>query len=176
MQKPKVDPDLAYGLNFTPEDLAANREGYMTKKQRVYLGNQRSLWMSAIVLAVIACPILSTYAIWNGIQIHDSTSSRVGIIALICVVTGGFAIYAATRRRIYNADVYKGNVSMTEGSIVLDVDSGGRRVEYYVGIGNRNYRISKSAFLAFKNHNEYRLYYAPNSRIVLSAEPMVRIE
>src|SRR5262245_53891003 len=53
MQKPKVDPDLARGLNFTPEDLAANRQGYMSRGQWAKVQKQREAQARSLSRALI---------------------------------------------------------------------------------------------------------------------------
>jgi hypothetical protein len=172
-EKPKHKPEhlLMEALDFTDEDLAANREGYLTKRQLLRLSQRQNSWTMGVVLAAIGSVFLCAFAIMDGIRIGDTVSSRVGIIGLIAILAGGFVLYTWTKGARFAVDLRQGELEAVEGRVALDVISQGSSGNAYtVQIEDRTFAINKPIFLAFKNGDPYRIYYAPHSRTILSAE------
>jgi len=159
-------------LNFTEEDLAAKREGYLTKKQRSELNGVRQSWKIFFALAIAAIPFGTGWAIVDGIRIHDSVASRLGIVGLIWTVSLGIAIYVEFKKNKPDLDLHKGDVVVVEGPAQV-----GRRIfaqrgspPYYVTVQGVTWPIRGMVFSAFKNGDPYAIYYAPHSKTILSAE------
>jgi hypothetical protein len=164
------DEKLARVLNFTEEDLTANRQGYMTKKQRVKLRTmvrKRTIYQPLgvfwIYLAVIFFLIFSGAADTNGRDMR-------GIVAVGFVVASvamGIYTYYAWRR--LHADLHKGDVAMEAGRIALEV---GMRGKNSLTVQYTTFSINAETLLAFRNDAHYRIYYAPHTKLILSAESM----
>src|SRR5690348_4506336 len=95
-QHPLNDPQvqLMSALEFTVEDLQANREGYLTKTQRSKFNQDRKmLRMYLLLVLFVAAPIATLWAINDGIHLHDTLNSRVAIVTVIWIVAFGIAIY-----------------------------------------------------------------------------------
>jgi hypothetical protein len=173
MDKPKHKPEhmLMQAIGFSEEDLEANREGHITKRQRVRLNAKRTSWGLRSALAVGIMLFLCASAIIDGNRIGDTVESRVAIIALICIIGGTAIIYTRLRGGYFNSDLRKGDVHIIEDRVVLDVSSQGNRGDSYsVRIDETTFAVNKPIFLAFKNGDPYRIYYAPHSKTILSAE------
>jgi hypothetical protein len=173
MEKPKSKPEhmLMQAIGFTEEDLEANREGYMSKRQRSRLYAKRSSWGIRTILAVGITLFLCVSAIIDGNRIGDTVSSRLAIIGLICIVGGSAVVYTRLKGANFTADLWKGEIHIIEGRVVLDVSNQGNRGDFYtVRIDDTTFAINKPIFLAFKNDDPYRIYYAPRSKTILSAE------
>jgi hypothetical protein len=67
------------------------------------------------------------------------------------------------------ADLYKGKVEVVQGQVRLDVESAGRAgVKYSMWLLNQKFSLTKQEFLALHNGERYRIYYAPNTHLILS--------
>ncbi len=173
MEKPKHKPEhlLMGAIGFTEEELEANREGYMSKRQRSRLNAKHSSWGIRTILAVGITLFLCASAIIDGNRIGDTVESRVAIIGFICIVGGTAIIYTRLKGANFTADLRKGDIHIIEGRVVLDVSNQGNRGDFYtVRVEDTTFATNKPIFLAFKNGDPYRIYYAPHSKTILSAE------
>lgn len=164
------DEKLARVLNFTEEDLVANRQGYMTKEQRVKLrkmvikrGIYQPLGVFWIYTAVIFFLIFSGAAHAQGRDLR--AISVVGFV-VASVAMGIYTYYAWRRLR---DDLHKGDVAMEAGRIALEVGMRGRNS---LTIQMTTFAINAETLLAFRNDARYRIYYAPHTKLILSAESM----
>src|SRR5688572_22956723 len=119
LNKPLYESEnkLMMAPNFTEEDLAANREGYLTKKQRSELNGIRQSWKFFFALAIAAIPLGTLLAIVDGIRIHDNVASRCAIISLIWIVALGIATYVEFKKERYDYDLHKGDVQVVKGRL-----------------------------------------------------------
>jgi hypothetical protein len=171
MRKSTAKLTLMDAIGFTEEDLEANRNEYITKKQRMRLDRERNAWKSLRVLAMLACPIGIIIAIWDGIRIHDTVASRIGISGFIIVMTTGIATYTWLKMRGFSADLYKGEVSVISGQVKLRSEFHRNGWHYSVKIQNVKFpNIPQSVFQAFEEGSYYNIYYAPHSKMIFSAE------
>lgn len=173
MRKIKLSNEhfMMSGLKFNEDDLAANREGYMSQAQRERMRSDRASWFLGTMLSLLAWPGASYIAIADGIRIHDTFNSRMGILALITALSLSAAAYCWQQKRHYDADLYKSHVEVAEGRIRLDIISQGKSgVAYTFDVADAHFEVSKNVFLAFKNGDPYAVYYAPHTHTLLSAE------
>ena len=91
-------------LGFDAEDLAANRNGYMSKKQRKTLSRYCRIWKFFVVLPLLIMPIAIVLAILDGYRIHDTPSSRLGVCGLISIVASAYSFYAYNNVQKFNKD------------------------------------------------------------------------
>lgn len=174
--KRKVDhqAELMAVLPFDEEDLAANQDGYMSKHQRRMLRVNCLIWQGVTLLIVgilgmAIFNVLKKRAIYDTYQGTDNTYS---IIALLCfaAIVGFILVWLQWRR--YNADLQKGIVFLAESRIFLNVIETRNFPRYTISLDGAKFYINKSLFLAFKNNDPYRIYYAPSSKVILSAEAL----
>jgi hypothetical protein len=65
-----------------------------------------------------------------------------------------------------------GDVSKIEGHAALVRVPGGEEDRYYLQIGQLKFEVKFEQLRTFHDGEHYRVYYAPNSRTLLSAEPV----
>lgn len=164
------DLRLTEALGFGAEELAANREGYMTKRQRVMLSQGRGLWRWLYIAILILTPIAFMVIIWDGYRIGDTPSSRFGIICFASLLASISFVYAYLKWRNLNHDLLKGNVESIEGNARLESYRARDGMKYFVKLGNNKFKIGRNAFQEFTNDQKYRVYYSPHSRKIISAE------
>jgi len=169
MRQTEVDSMLATALKFSHDDLIANRDGYMTKKQRkrlhrIGLSQYLPSAVGSIVFGAAFFLCLSLFLM----ALRDDTLS-------ILLATFGFmslwlAGYAYVQWRKFKADLEKGAVELTEGQIRLNIYGFSRHIGFSIGIEKQSFSVKRGILLAFKNGEPYRIYYAPRTRTLLSAE------
>jgi hypothetical protein len=173
-----MDKDLALqlALCFTHEDLKANREGYMTFEQRRYL-RERQWWKTLYGLAFLAFLSFLVH-----VALNYSTQSTIicmpplyilyGVCGIIGIIVGIAAIFAY--QSLTKKDTFKGLVSAASGKVVKkkypQEFMKTTRWTYVIEVGGQILRVSAREFDAFDESPEYRIYYAPNTRTLLSAE------
>jgi hypothetical protein len=168
MSQLSIDPDLSLRLNFNAEDLAANRAGRMTEKQVKLLEIKRiplmqRAWIVGFLssLAIIAWLLQLSAAI--------ASSSRTAPVLLFAFLLGlaGMGLSAFILYRTItaiNEDIAVKQVQKVSGQ---PKSSQTPRLI----IGDLPLAVTPEVFIHFKPHEYYTVYYAPNSKIVLSAEP-----
>ena len=158
----RYDSELAAGLGFTPDDLAANREGVMTEWQRNALkkrtGNKQwiyggllFLWcMTMFFAAVSSVPPLAILG---------------ASVVFLLLVTPIVVFYYEWAFNFIN-DANEGVVKEYMGRVILDAHG------CTLTIRSQRFTLSRPAYLRFKHLDYYTIYYTPRTRIILSAEPM----
>jgi hypothetical protein len=157
---------LARALKFTEEDLIANRDGYMTKAQRIRL-RQRTM-RNNIYPPLVAVGVLivgGIVAVSSGRPIDNRDTT----FLLIALMIGGLVGYAYFQWHRLRVDLLKGDVVMQEGRIGLRV---GTRGANSLMIRKMTFPINAETLLAFHNDANYRIYFMPHSKRILSAEPI----
>jgi hypothetical protein len=158
-------------LKFSDTDLEANRSGYMSKEQRLRLRRQQQERFRDLRISALGVIAGSAF----GILVTALFRLNVCIIVAICLLDLGLGVWAAAlvqKWRRLDADLYKGDVSTASGRVLLDVQPEGEvGVKCVLKIQGLRFEISKDAMLAFHNEDVYRVYYLPNTKTVLSAEP-----
>lgn len=156
-------------LRFTAADLAANRDGRLSEPQKDRLARswRRMLW---IVIAVIMGIGFGATLILYFAQENDSTIlSIIGIILTIInalVVGLGAQSYLRTSR-----DLRDGRVAVLDGVVSHTIRVAGRVATYILKVDGQEVVVAKPVFFAFEDGKPYRLYRAPNTKTLFSAEP-----
>jgi Flp pilus assembly protein TadB len=153
-------------LDFTAEDLQANRDGYMTKRQRRRIHNLRkesrrarkALWIVLIGLVV------SAFWFSEGIL-------TLPIVILIMILAIDVFISSLSISRM-NQDLYKGLIDDVEGKLrLIGREQGqGHKNNYTIKIAQKKFSIPLDAYLRLRNGGIYCIYFAPNTHTLLSIE------
>jgi hypothetical protein len=165
-----VDPfskQLQYTLGFTPDDLTANRAGFLGKQQDAQLRQSaRPFWRLITICGVFAVVILAILVAFAG-----GSREAPMLYMLMLIVPGGLcAIFGVRLAGIY-ASVGDERVTVVEGLATTYTKStirGG--VAFYVRIGTEEFFVSRTLQSAFEPGHRYRVYYTPKGRIIVSAE------
>jgi hypothetical protein len=151
----KYEDILMAAVGFTDKDLAANQRSEFSETQierltEIY--NENLVWLSvATVLIIVGLGLARWF--------H--------IVVLPLAVLGGLVFFGCFPPwRVASQDLRNSRVEAVEGYATLDV----RETQFVVKIEEMEFQVNKETFLAFKNGEPYRVFYAPNSKRILSAE------
>ncbi|MBI1279447.1 MAG: hypothetical protein GC179_15060 [Anaerolineaceae bacterium] len=159
---------LMVALEFDADDLKANHNGYLSKRQRKVLNRIRRIWKIMVVLPISTAPIVIILAILDGYRIHDTASSRFGICILIILIAGGFSYHAYSKVHKFNKDLFKGDVLGISGTIITRSFSRRGKSLY---ISDQIFQTQKPyRFDWFTSGQIYTIFYLPYSKYVLSAK------
>ncbi len=162
---------LKTALDFDDVDLDANRDGAMTEKQRLALRRKRwqILWNPG-AFAFAFWVLVASYVCWN--QIGKGDLLGLVVFILFVVGMGGLAIMLLSRWMTpIDSDLREGVVSGISGQVLLDVQPWPRYgITCTLRIQDVRFEIKKPVMLAFHNGEHYRVYYAAQSKTLLSAD------
>jgi hypothetical protein len=166
MDKPKKHEDvLRAALGFDEDDLAANREGRLSDRQTAkFKRDQRKYTIATAVTALLALMFVLFIGMTNSPVSHllnGLGSLILGLIALMMVQPAVRNTLALRRK----------TAAAAEGRIRLDMQGEGQAANaFYLFVDDRRFTVKKPVFLSFKNGDPYRIYYAPATKQILSAE------
>ena len=171
MEKTKQNPvqTLMEGVGFTEEDLAANSAGRFSDAQHARLTEKlnrrpaaKDLAVSFLPVALVGlCVLLTTNRSQNS---GPSLVFLIGGAAVLVLLFNWFA--DAYPKMQVRKDLQAGSPQVVEGRIQFKVERG----MYFATIEGTRLPLKQSDILAFKNGDPYRIYYAPYSKTILSAE------
>lgn len=153
---------LARVFNFTPEDLALNRAGKLSPRQKQRLVRDGVFYAAGglIILALLA------FMLTRG-------DVSLGSIIIFSLILGGMGVYLLWQAKAHGQDAHHGIVSRMEGKVTLRVSAGPRRstIVYYV-VRGVEFTVPVQAYYALVEGLNYRLHYTPQAKKVLSLEPL----
>ncbi|MEO8606324.1 MAG: hypothetical protein ABI690_00455 [Chloroflexota bacterium] len=165
---------LMQTLNFTEADLTANRDGYLSERQKAYWRQRRKLTTIAfrlgqIVVVLLLAGLVQLAAQKNGII---WLAFIVGLMGLAVLWALGDLLNPATD---YQEDLRKGHVYSICGDMKrTSLSKGYARYphDYYHKMQIETVEFSANGYRwsAFQNGKSYCIYYMPDSKIILSAE------
>lgn len=159
---------LAEALQFTNDDLAANRAGQLSGAQAARLRRNVRRTLTAILAIVFFSILLATVLIFLGQQNGSVVLTLVGIVLTIFNAgVVGFGVQSWARYRI---DVGATPVLAQEGEVARTLRLVGRTPLYIVTFQGSRIAVSKDAFNAFGEGTTFRLYRSAGSKTLLSAE------
>lgn len=161
---------LADVLNFSADDLAANRTGALSvaQKERLERGWRRTFWI--ILGLVVGCGLAATILLFLGQRNGSPVLSIIGVTvtAINAVMVGlGAQSYLRTSR-----DLRGGRVATISGAVRHTLRVSGKVATYILVVDGQEIIVPKPVFFAVEEGKPYRLYRAPASKTLLSAEPV----
>lgn len=163
---------LQRNLNFTTDDLKANREGSVSDAQvEKHKPAEVSTLATYIIIghAVVIAGLLGAIALITG---------EVALWVVLAIVLGlGLMPFVIMRnegniRPTVRADLERGTVKKTCGrAFVTSESSRSRGTRYQLYINELTLTLTAKQASAFVNEGMYCVYYLPLSQILLSAEP-----
>ena len=166
---------LMAGLDFTLDDLLANQMGSLSERQRPQVWRKsRRLFFQIMLQIALALWLIAKFVRpgLNGQLFEAHLFGWMGILYLITLIAWIIWLIA----RIWT-DLRMGKVSAVEGkAYLLTLKFGKAGRAYKLQINDLTVSISFNAFHAFRNSAHYRVYYAPHSKVILSAEPLAEKE
>ena len=158
---------LDEALAFTADDLAANRDGHVSERQRAKLRARNSL---GLIIGNLLIPGLVGGGLW--------IATQGGLLSggLLLALGAGLFVLSRRGRGDYMAAVKAGAVTAERGTLHLDTkdykNPNGVTTEYLVTVGGETFVVSQDAYIAFSETaaTHFTIYYLPVARILLSAE------
>lgn len=168
-QKHTEPPSLAEALQFSDDELALNRDGQLSERQRDELFSVAHEIRSSELLIYLVAAFVAAVIILDGVRRGDTVSSRIAILGVLGAIV--YLISAMIHRYMarYQLDA-DDTVAAIQGHVSLDIRQSSNNAIYMMNISGVEFNLSKEAFFAFKNGDPYALYYVPRTRRLLSAE------
>lgn len=160
--------NLQQALDFTDDDLQANRDGKLSPKQRMKLesaqkGSFRALWVMAII--TLAALIL-------GVFVGGIVLIMLGTIALLLSIMA--LVEYLNSYRAYDHDLKLPTIETVQGLLeyMMRENSAFDGMTHPAGIriGDMKFLLLDDQVLSFEEGEVYVLYYAPATQTLLSAE------
>jgi len=160
---------LAEANGYAAEDLQANRNGEVSPGQRNRLLKKAISGGGTTLFGIIFAMALFLPSLTQGRLPQDLTSLAIPLaMVAYFLVSGGIALYKAL------ADALSGTVESVQGLATKSSEqrSSGRsrRRVYLYNIGNEKFEVLRSAHAALLDGLEYRAFFAPRTRQLLSLE------
>lgn len=164
-----MNDNLQQALNFTEEDLEANRDGKLSDQQRIKLetarrGSFRVLWVMTIITLFSGFLGFSLGGI--GFMAFASIALLLAILALVEYLTS---------YRAYHHDLDAPRIEIAQGMIDYVRDGGSNLLDTElrpsgIRVGSIKFLLMEDQALMFEEGEVYILYYAPATQRLLSAE------
>ena len=160
---------LTEALNFSEEDLQANRAGRLSEAQKYRLtrGWRRTLW---IVIGLVIVLTLGATTLIFVAQNNDLPVLNV-IGVLMTIINAGIVGLGAQSYLRTSSYLKGGKVATISGVVSHTIRVSGRVATYILKVDNQNVVVSRLVFFAVEDGKAYHLYRAPSSKTLLSAEP-----
>ncbi|MEO0563579.1 MAG: hypothetical protein AAF125_15835 [Chloroflexota bacterium] len=165
---------LAEALNFTEADLAANRDGKISERQRgfIIVDRQKNILLGAAIVGALVFAV--TGLLYLGNANSNGILQVLGIVLL--VITTSLSWFFAFNWRRMTYDLRTNDVEMIEGEAQHVMRQVGRAQAGSIRIGDTVEVPADSldTFRAFAPGATYRLYRTAYTGRLLSAEPLDR--
>lgn len=159
---------LMTALDFTTDDINANRQGNLSKPQTARLKKLRQRNIIIGVIAFFVIVLIATTLIYVGQRNENLILSGVGgLLTVLNAVMMGILGRSYMRT---TADLRDGGVETLEGKLERIVKRGKQGDNYMVRIDQTEIYVTKEIFLQLKHEKPYRLYRTRLSGVLLSAE------
>ncbi|MGB7339120.1 MAG: hypothetical protein WBC91_09535 [Phototrophicaceae bacterium] len=165
---PSVDA-LMQPLDFTPDDLEANRAGHLGDNQRYRL---QQLQRNALLIGMggfFAFAFIATIFLFFGSENSYIVMTLIGMFITICnaLFVGMFARQYMRLR----ADLENGEIDIISGEMERVVKANGRMNNFLLRINETEFYVKKDLFQLFRHEVPYNVYRTKHSRVLLAAEP-----
>lgn len=163
-----TDNELMRELEFTADDLAANRAGQLSEVQIDRLRARRKRSIVTGIAMTLALAFVASLCIFSGLQGSAVLLIiGVGLTLVSAVITGTFARYWMR----LSADIRENAVTAFSGKLERVVKPVNQRVvTYLLRVGGAEFAVNKEQFKAFAHEAPYTLYRAKYTGMLLSAE------
>ncbi len=160
---------LGQAFKFNDEELTVNRGRKLSPRQRQRLVQDAGLYAAAALFTSFII-----YVMLAGSGTANGTTTTVPWQALLfSLLLVALAFYLARQGWLHGLDARNGVATQVEGRIALRVSSGARRsTTIYYLIRGMEFVVPIAAYSALVEGLNYRLYYTPHAKKVLSVEPL----
>lgn len=166
-------------LNFDAGDLQANRQGFITFRQRRRLQRMR-IFHQVVAWALFFIAFMGGFAVML-LDIILKFPERMGefpflflflvVMILFCLAMIGLIVYLFYQHVMrITRDLRSGDADDITGVVRLHTYRTSKNVTHYLYVGNMQFVVSSGVQAAFYEGAIYTVYYAPESKIILSRE------
>jgi hypothetical protein len=171
-------------LDFTTQDLVANHQGMLSPAQREWLSHQRPSWwtpqaISAVLSSGTALTVLGATVIGKVAFLLGLPMAGFGLGMTLYLGATAWTMHRSLvhRWRRIEDDLRAGSVGVANGRAYLYLHTNRVGLEHYsLRIQGKKFDLQRRAFFAFQDCKRYRVYFAPQSRLLLSAEMLTNGE
>jgi hypothetical protein len=163
---------MAQVHHFNMEDLETNRQGRLAGGQigRLLL---RIVWLTVFWVFILGVGLVIAYSIYTSLHSDSAQLWALIITAGIFLLGGAIYLWLVVRLLI---DITRGQVTTAQGLVrrtfTVSHSQHGTSTTYYYKLDKLSFTVSASAYTAFIDGPQYRLYYAPLSKTLLAIEPL----
>ena len=157
----KYEDVLMAAIRFDEADLAANEAGTFSAGQILAFKNRRAAQTSIVA---ILCTIIALIMLLVAVNVANVLFP----LLVLAVVFGGFALLIGGIPTLQITRDLQQGVRAVEGRVELDMTSSQNGTFYVMKVAGKQFKVMKPTFLAFKNGDPYRIYYAPYTDTILS--------
>lgn len=166
-------PALMQTFRFNEADLAQNRAGGLTNRQRgrTFLDILLYLGMLLAVTFFAGLVVAGYWFGWTEPEIPDSWLFQVWqfvCLGGIVLFAFGYPLWNIATRLI---DILSGQVSTLSGPIQFKIRGGRSSTSYYV-IQGQEFQVKHTAYHSFIEKLPYHVYYIPRTKEIVSLEPV----
>jgi hypothetical protein len=174
-----TNADLMAIFNFTEDDLAANRAGRMSARQATRLQSDyknvaiRSVLVVSI-FSCLGCVSLTAALIGKSLPGIGDAGSALMMVAVIAIVV---FVTIAIQQTKTQFDLKQRAVTYVDGGLKLKLVPAKAALYYKVEVASKTFDISREVFDTLYTYHKidleqrlYRVYYAPETKKLLSAE------
>jgi hypothetical protein len=162
---------LPEALNFTDDDLIANRDGQISPRQRERL---QANWRRMLFFGVIALIVIGFGAallIFLGTQNNSLILTLIGFaLTLLNAFIMGIGVQNRIRLDRDLREIERNGLLVTSGDVKHTLRVVSRAAAYILEIAGERVSVPKTVFFAFEEKGRYTLYRTPVSKTILSAE------
>jgi hypothetical protein len=173
-----VKTKLLDALSVTEFDLEVNRKGHISPDQHRLIFRQK-LQQHHIANVLLVGTVIGWILIGHGVSVYlkwaqpfdginhlmSYLSPFMGLFVLGLVLVGAYHYIW----RSVQADIQAGKVASITGRVGIEIDEG-KFPTHKLHIEEQSFQVSREVLMAIQNGQVYRLYYAPHSHVLLSAE------
>ncbi len=153
-------------FNFTADDLAANKRGEITQRQRNKLRRDNACAAATLLgMALLAVSLFVLSALEGN---TGQMALFVGFMLMVAGI-GWFARKDFARVNATEVTSISGSASVSQSSTY---DSTNNRRTYYstMTVGNQSFRVNNKVYFKLPQLQNYTVYYIPEHNVVLSVE------
>ncbi len=162
---------LASALDFDAEDLALNRAGQISPRQRQQLRNWGARARRRALIFFVVGILAASLAIFWGIRQDAAALTWLGIVIILinAAATGLAGRYQLRLRADSDGDA---SVLTLEGEVSRVIQPIGRLRLRYLRVAGRDFPIHARAFATFQSGETYRIHYCRQTGYLLTAEAL----
>jgi hypothetical protein len=161
--------ELMPALQFSDQDLEANRAGQLGQNQTERLKSLQQRTLYYAIAGFFGFAILSTALL------YFATGANATFLTLLAIFLSFLnALYVGMLAREYmrlGADIRSGEIETLAGKLERVIRQGGRMNNFVLRLNGADFYVKKETFALFRHEQPYAFYRARHSGVLLAAEP-----